>query len=69
MHARTDALHGFEDANDMPGTLHWEVGYFGKPSFRPALRTDGKNKDLPPALKDKPELQVSKMGSIATCRL
>jgi hypothetical protein len=27
MHQRTDALHGFEDANDMPGTLHWEVGF------------------------------------------
>lgn len=24
---RTDKLRGFEDANDMPGTLHWEIGY------------------------------------------
>jgi Ca2+-dependent lipid-binding protein len=24
---RTDKLQGFEDANEMPGTLHWEIGY------------------------------------------
>lgn len=44
----------------MPGELHWEVGYFGKPQFRKALRTDGKNKALPDALKDKPEFQDEK---------
>lgn len=27
MVARTDKLRGFEDANDMSGTLHWEIGY------------------------------------------
>ncbi len=27
MHKREDKLRGFEDANDMPGTLFWEVGY------------------------------------------
>lgn len=27
MHRRVDTLKGFEDANDMPGTLYWEVGY------------------------------------------
>ena len=27
MIARTDKLRGFEDANDMSGTLHWEIGY------------------------------------------
>ena len=27
MSKREDALKGFEDANDMPGTLVWEVGY------------------------------------------
>jgi Ca2+-dependent lipid-binding protein len=27
MHRREDKLKGFEDANDMPGTLVWEVGY------------------------------------------
>lgn len=25
--SRTDKLRGFEDANDMSGTLHWEIGY------------------------------------------
>ena len=44
----------------MPGELHWEVGYFGKPKFRPALRTDGKDRNLPEALKDEPSLQDDK---------
>lgn len=44
----------------MPGELHWEVGFFGKPRIRPALRTDGKNKSLPQNLKDIPSLQDEK---------
>ena len=44
----------------MPGELHWEVGYFGKPKLRPGLRTDGKNKNLPKELKDDPALQDDK---------
>lgn len=49
--------------SEMPGELHWEVGYFGKPEFRPALRTDGKDRNLPAALKDNKELQDEK-GSL-----
>jgi hypothetical protein len=49
----------------MPGELHWEVGFFGKPKLRPELRTDGKKKDLPDNLKDIPEFQDEK-GTIIT---
>jgi hypothetical protein len=49
----------------MPGELHWEVGFFGKTQFRKALRTDGKNVNLPKELKDKNELQDDK-GAIDT---
>ena len=44
----------------MPGELHWEVGFFGKTQFRKALRTDGKDPNLPKELADKPELQDDK---------
>jgi hypothetical protein len=37
----------------MPGELHWEVGYFGKPQFRPAMRSHGKDVNLPDQLRDK----------------
>ncbi|KAK3650910.1 hypothetical protein LTR56_005961 [Elasticomyces elasticus] len=60
MYPQVSKLAGMSDGSEMPGELHWEVGYFGKPQFRPALRTDGKNKALPDALKDKPELQDEK---------
>jgi hypothetical protein len=36
------------------------LGYFGKPAFRPALRTDGKDKSLPDNLKDDENLQDDK---------
>ncbi|KAF2148688.1 hypothetical protein K461DRAFT_261430 [Myriangium duriaei CBS 260.36] len=57
MYPQVSKLAGTSDGSEMPGELHWEVGYFGKPQFRPALRTDGKNKALPEALRDHPELQ------------
>ncbi|KAK4638051.1 uncharacterized protein CLAFUR5_00630 [Fulvia fulva] len=60
MYPQVSKLAGMDEGSEMPGELHWEVGYFGKPQFRPALRTDGKNKVLPDALKDKPELQDEK---------
>ena len=60
MYPQKSKLAGMNEGSEMPGELHWEVGYFGKPKFRPALRTDGKNKSLPPELKDKPELQDEK---------
>ena len=53
-------LAGMDEGSEMPGELHWDVQYFGKPNFRPALRTDGKNTALPDELKDKPEFQDDK---------
>ncbi|KAH8835959.1 hypothetical protein DL96DRAFT_1809735 [Flagelloscypha sp. PMI_526] len=44
MHAREDRLQGFEDANEMPGTLHWEIGYYDKMPFNQSLALDAKEK-------------------------
>lgn len=60
MYPQVSKLAGMDEGSEMPGELHWEVGYFGKPQFRPALRTDGKNKALPDSLKDHPQLQDEK---------
>lgn len=60
MYPQVSKLAGMDEGSEMPGELHWEVGYFGKPQFRPALRTDGKQKDLPKELRDHPELQDEK---------
>lgn len=60
MYPQVSKLQGLEAGSEMPGELHWEIGYFGKPKFRPALRTDGKNTELPETLKNKPELQDEK---------
>lgn len=53
-------LRGIKAGSDMPGELHWEVGYFEKTQFRAALRSDGKNLSLPRELQDKEELQDDK---------
>lgn len=60
MYPQVSKLAGMDADSEMPGELHWEVGYFGKPQFRPALRTDGKNRALPDELKDDPKLQDEK---------
>ncbi|KAH7122328.1 hypothetical protein B0J11DRAFT_335917 [Dendryphion nanum] len=60
MYPQVSKLSGMDAGSEMPGELHWEVGYFGKPQFRPALRTDGKNRSLPKELKDDPALQDDK---------
>jgi hypothetical protein len=60
MYPQVSKLAGMEAGSEMPGELHWEVGYFSKPKFRPALRTDGKNRNLPDELKDDPALQDDK---------
>ncbi|KAJ9649386.1 hypothetical protein H2199_000161 [Coniosporium tulheliwenetii] len=57
MYPQMSKLAGMHADSEMPGELRWEVGYFGKPKFRPALRTDGKNRSLPAELQDKPEFQ------------
>ena len=60
MYPQVSKLSGMQEGTDMPGELHWEVGYFGKPKFRPALRTDGKDRNLPENLRDEPSLQDDK---------
>ncbi|EGD90977.1 hypothetical protein H112_01565 [Trichophyton rubrum D6] len=56
----TSKLQGMDAGTEMPGELFWEVGYFRKPHFRHALRTDGKDETLPKDLKDHPALQDEK---------
>lgn len=65
MYPQISKLSGVNEGSEMPGELHWEVGYFGKPKFRPALRTDGKDRNLPKQLQDKPEFQDEK-GTLDT---
>ncbi|KAK7535639.1 hypothetical protein IWX49DRAFT_510087 [Phyllosticta citricarpa] len=60
MYPQVSKLAGMDADSSMPGELHWEVGYFGKPKFRPELRTDGKNKNVDPKLRDNPEFQDEK---------
>lgn len=60
MYPQVSNLRGMNANTEMPGELHWEVGYFGKPQFRPALRTHGKDINLPESLRDKKELQDDK---------
>ena len=65
MYPQVSKLSGMDADSEMPGELRWEVGYFSKPKFRPALRTDGKDKNLPESLKDDPSLQDEK-GTLDT---
>ncbi|OCT44234.1 meiotically up-regulated protein [Cladophialophora carrionii] len=60
MYPQISKLAGTQQGTEMPGELHWEVGYFGKPKFRPALRTDGKDKSLPEHLKNDEKFQDEK---------
>src|ERR1700760_120890 len=60
MYPQVSKLSGMDEGSEMPGELHWEVGYFGKPQFRPALRTDGRNKSIPKELQDNTEFQDEK---------
>ncbi|EGY19957.1 hypothetical protein VD0002_g3883 [Verticillium dahliae] len=65
MFPQVSKLRGVKAESEMPGELVWEVGYFGKTQFRKALRTDGRDVNLPKELKDKKELQDDK-GAIDT---
>ncbi|KAL1959289.1 hypothetical protein VTO42DRAFT_2476 [Malbranchea cinnamomea] len=60
MYPMTSSLQGLHVGTEMPGKLHWEVGYFAKPRMRPALRTDGKDPNLPDTLKGDKKLQDEK---------
>ncbi|KAL5345148.1 hypothetical protein ACLOAV_010104 [Pseudogymnoascus australis] len=63
MYPQVSKLRGTKAESSMPGELMWEVGYFAKPQMRPALRTHGKDINLPDNLKDNPALQDAK-GSL-----
>lgn len=65
MYSQVSRLQGMDKDSEMPGKLHWEVGYFGKPKLRPGLRTDGKNIELPETLRNEPLLQDEK-GIVTT---
>ncbi|KAI0556059.1 C2 domain-containing protein [Xylaria curta] len=60
MYQQVSKLRGVKAGSEMPGELHWEVGFFGKTQFRAAMRTDGKDHSLPVELRDKKELQDDK---------
>ncbi|KAK5660782.1 hypothetical protein OQA88_12149 [Cercophora sp. LCS_1] len=60
MFPQVSKLKGVKAESTMPGELYWEVGFFGKTQFRKALRTDGKDPNLPKELRDKKELQDDK---------
>lgn len=65
MFSMVSKLRGMDVGTEMPGELHWEVGYFSKTKFRRALRTDGKDNSLPKSMKDDPRLEDEK-GNIGT---
>ncbi|KAL4788160.1 hypothetical protein BJX76DRAFT_198981 [Aspergillus varians] len=65
MYQHVSSLQGLNEGSEMPGELHWEVGFFGKPKLRNELRTDGKIKDLPENLKSNPSFEDEK-GIITT---
>ncbi|KAJ5505877.1 C2 membrane targeting protein [Penicillium expansum] len=60
MYPQVSKLQGMDEGSEMPGQLHWEVGYFGKPKLRPELRSDGKKKDLPKNLRGDPTFEDEK---------
>lgn len=60
MFPQVSKLAGMDADSEMPGELRWEVGYFGKPQWRPELRTDGKDRNLPSKLQDDKTLQDEK---------
>ncbi|GAA5918640.1 hypothetical protein JCM6882_007890 [Rhodosporidiobolus microsporus] len=59
MQHRTDKLMGFEDADEMEGTLTWSVAYYEKVKLNPDLKkAPGIDHSLPKELQDHPELKV-----------
>ncbi|TGZ83248.1 hypothetical protein EX30DRAFT_329320 [Ascodesmis nigricans] len=64
-HDQVSTLKGEGADSTMPGELYWSVGFYYKPDLRPALRTHGKDVNLPDSLKNNPALQDDK-GSLDT---
>lgn len=67
MFPQSSSLRGTKAESSMPGTLYWEVGFFGRTQFRKALRTDGKDPNLPKELQHHEELQPD-VGSLDTAQ-
>ncbi|KAJ4420727.1 hypothetical protein N0V82_004166 [Gnomoniopsis sp. IMI 355080] len=65
MFPQNSTLRGTKAESTMPGNLSWEVGFFGRTQFRKALRTDGRDTNLPKELQDHKELQTD-VGSLDT---
>lgn len=65
MFPQNSNLRGTKAESSMPGNLSWEVGFFGRTQFRKALRTDGRDPNLPKELQDHKELQTD-VGSLDT---
>lgn len=65
MFPQNSTLRGTKAESTMPGNLFWEVGFFGRTQFRKALRTDGRDTNLPKELQDHKELQTD-VGSLDT---
>lgn len=60
MYPQVSHLRGLDDGSEMPGELHWEVGFFGKPKLRPELRSDGKDRNLPETVQGNPQFEDPK---------
>ncbi|BGO94717.1 hypothetical protein NBRC10512_007335 [Rhodotorula toruloides] len=59
MQHRTDKLMGFEDADEMSGTLTWSVAYYEKAKLNPDLKKEpGIDHSLPKELQDHPQLKI-----------
>ncbi|BFZ57068.1 hypothetical protein PYCC9005_004118 [Savitreella phatthalungensis] len=45
------------DGKELPGLLHWDIGYFPKSAFKASMRTHGLDTSLPKALREKDEFK------------
>ncbi len=58
---REDGFSGFEDADNMPGKLHWSIGYFEKAPLKKELErmpTPEEAKAAPPPAKTAPAMEM-----------
>ncbi|KAH8101901.1 hypothetical protein BXZ70DRAFT_932402 [Cristinia sonorae] len=56
MFSRVDKLTGFEDANDMPGALFWDIGYYEKNPLNTSLKKEEPT-DVTQAVKENKPVQ------------
>lgn len=61
MFRRADSFKGFEDADSMPGKLHWSIGFFEKASLKKELErpmTPEEAKAAPAPTKTAPAMEM-----------